>query len=198
MNSSDLRLWTMQMPRPSCVRVTTTDGAQHELACGPTAKVGWKKLADTLAALDWQLIEALDDKGNLIRATRPERDEDEDESAAQPMVAAPQGSDPETQRFVLVAQLIAHAYKHSTDTAFERLSDMIEAASKRAEEGDRARENFYRAQVRSLESQLRAAGREPVETPGGDLLGPMLMQFMSGAASRGAPIPNGKDHSDAE
>ena len=199
MTASELRLWCMQMPRPSSVKVTCNDGAQHELACGAQANVGWKKLAETLVALDWQLIEALDEKGALIRATRPELgDDDEDGSPSLPIVAVPQGTDAETQRFVLMAQLIANAYKHSTDTAFQRLSDMIEAASERAAEADRTRETFYRAQIRQLESQIRAMGKEPdAGGDGGGMINAMLAQFMSGAASRGAAPTNGT-HSDGE
>lgn len=201
MNANDVRHWLMQAPKPAIVRVTTDDDQQHDLACGPQANVGWKKLAATIVAYEWHRLEALDPDMKLIRATNnvdtDDEDEDEDRTSRTvrpPMAPPPPNADPETLRFHLFANLIAEAYRHATETAFDRLTDLIQSMNDRAIAGDQQRETFFRAQIRGLEAQIRALGKEPVDTGNGDLIGSIVSAIAGGmgAAQHANGASNGK------
>lgn len=196
MTNHEIRAWLMAMPRPVLLVVTTEDGQRLELPCGSGAGVGWKKLSETIHALAWMRLEAYGKDEALIRACQPKFEESEDAPAspASPAraVVVPPGADGETQRLIIFANLIAEAYKHSNTEAFARLSEMISSSMERADRADQTRESYYRAQIKQLESALRAAGAEVPQT---DLLSAMMGQFlggMQGAAHR--PAANGADH----
>lgn len=191
MNSaSEIRAWLMQTPKPALVRVHLEGGEKHDLKCGSAASVGWKKLSETILALPWDRLEAFDEEETLIRATAAGMDEeDESTGTAPPNIAVPVGMDSETARLTLVAQLLANAYRHSTDVAFQRLSDLITAMQRSTEDAERARESFYKAQIKSLETQLRAAGQEPAQ--GNDMVMGMLANFLGGQAAAASKTTNG-------
>ncbi len=182
----------MQQPRPHLVRVTSIDGSMHEVACGQTP---WTRVVETLAALQPELLQAMTADGKLLRAIRP-ADHSEDWTAESgdpkpsgarvehiPIVAA----DPETQRFALVAQLLANAYKHANEIAFNRLVQLVDSQNQRSNDVEKARETLYKAHVKQLEDQIRAAGQEPQGE--GELLGAMLSQFMGGMQMQQPPPP---------
>jgi hypothetical protein len=204
MTSDDLREWAMAQPRPALIKVEVRDGAVHEVVCqGP-----WTKVGDTLFALQGELLHAMTSDRQILRTIRP-NDHSADWSEGRP--PAPQGgpevipvptADPETQRLVVVANLIANAYRHATDVAFSQLVQLVEASSARSEAVERARDQLHRAQIRQLEEQLRAHGAEPTES--GDLMQQMVASWMAGAAQTAPPADaspapptktaNGKGH----
>jgi hypothetical protein len=196
----------MQQPRPHVVRVTTVDGAVHEVLCSASP---WTKVGETIAALRPEMLEALDAQNRMLRATRP-NDPSSDWGNPEPRPERPPAPapstpyipitalDPETQRFALVAQLLADAYKHSTDVAFNRLVELVDAQNQRSESVERARETLYRTHVRQLEEALKAAGQTPPDGDG-DLLTGMVANFVGGmGGSQPAPAAagttNGKGH----
>jgi hypothetical protein len=193
MNVDDLRAWGMQQPRPNLIRVTSADGQQHEvIPNGP-----WTKVAETLAALQPELLEAMAD-GKLLRAVRPnDRSDDWAGDASQPAARARvpsftdaipiTASDPETQRFALVAHLLADAYRFATTTAFAQLTEIVRSQAEKSEAVERARDQLYRAQIKALEDQLRSVGQEPQE--GQELLTNMVGQFLGGMQAGRAPEP---------
>lgn len=192
----ELKSWLMQQPRPAFARITTADGAVHDVQCTGTT---WPKITETVAALQPELLQAMTADGKLLRALRPaDRSEDWGERPAAernpPLANIPiTAADPETQRFALVAQLIAEAYRHSNENAFSRLAQIVDSLVSRSGDVERAREQMYRAHVKQLEEQIKSLGAEPQE--GGDLLQTMLGQFLGGMAASSAPIPphvNGK------
>jgi hypothetical protein len=200
MNADQIKHWLMQTPRPAFVRVTDDQGGVNEVVCGQST---WVKCAETIASMRPDLLQALTAEKQVVRALRPaDYAEDwapEDEPAparrAPPAPTIPLANlDPESARFALFAQLLAEAYRHSSDVAFGRLSDMVEAMNRRAENVERTREAMYRAHVKQLEEALRQAGAEPPEAPNGELLQNMLGGLLQGAlmAKAGAPVPNGK------
>ena len=207
MNADDIRSWCMQQPRPHAVRCTNVDGlCQEVLVQGP-----WTKVGETIHALRPELLEALTVTSQLIRALRPNDVSDDWTADEQPKPARAESVpldlpimslDPESQRFALFAKLVAEAYRHSTDVAFARLVDVVDASNRRAEIVERAREAFYRSHVRQLEEQIRSKGEEP---EGGEVEG-LNLQTMLGALFAGMgggggtppatpPAPNGKAHS---
>lgn len=199
-----MKAWLMQQPRPHIVRVTSLDGSINEVICGGP----WPKVASTLVALQPELLEAMAPDKTLIRAARPnDQSEDWDDDDTDPSLSprvpslnniAITAADPETQRFALVAGLLAEAYRHSTDVAFNRLTTFLEMLLGRSADTERARDAVYRAQIKALEDQLRANQLEPESSPS-DMIGAMLAQFMGGmqqaapsAPPPPAPAANGK------
>lgn len=186
--AADIRSWLMQTPKPGLVRVHLDTGGHHDLTCGSAASVGWKKLSETIHALPWDRLEAFEEDGEtLIRATAAGMDEAEEASSANtPTFAVPANLDPESARLTVFANLLAGAYRHSTDIAFARLADLIQSMQRSAEDADRARESFYKAQIKNLETQLRAAGQEPQQ---GDFLSSLVGNFIAGQAAAASSKP---------
>lgn len=210
MTPDQIRQWCMQAPRPAKVRVTDADDIVNEVICGVTP---WTKVGETIAALRPELLQALDDKGNLLRAVRPgELSEDwnlVEENKPRKSQQGPAGVegvriedlDPESKRMALVATLIANAYRHSTDVAFERLAELFDNLNRRQDNVERTREQMYRAHVKQLEEQLHGAGIEPADAPQGglELLMRMAEGFLGGMNQGSGetpparpPAPNGK------
>lgn len=204
---SKIKAWCMQQPRPHVVRVTGIDGQLNDVQCtGAT----WPKIAETICALQPELMQAMTPDNKLIRAARPNDAsddwQDDDSDPAGPRVPSLNNipitaADPETQRFALVAQLIARAYEHSTTVAFERLAGICEALMQRSESVERARDQIHRAQIKQLEEQIKSMGGEPESQEG--LLMQMASAFLGGAGGQQqqpppAPPPaaptNGKHH----
>jgi hypothetical protein len=193
-----LRKWLMQQPRPHSVRVTSLDGGVHDVVCGTP----WTNCADTVASLNPEHLQALNPEKQTIRALRVTDLSQDWSPDDQPAVRRPPpppspdygipaaAMDPESARFVLFSRLISEAYKHSTQVAFEKLSDIVEAMNRRAEAGDRAREAVNRAHVKMLEEQIKALGEEPAEQPN-DLLSTIVSSalggIMQGKAAAAAP-----------
>lgn len=193
MKAEQLRQWLMQMPRPHTVRVTDEHGGIQDVVCGQST---WVKVSETIEAMRPDLLQAMSAEKAVLRACRP-NDLSEDWSAddAEPRRAtvAPidvpiEKLDPESARFALFARLLSDAYKHSTNVAFERLADLVEAQSKRAESVDRTREAMYRAHVKQLEDQIKQSGQEPVEGPN-DVLQAVIGGLLQGAMGGGVAAP---------
>lgn len=205
-----LRKWLLQQPRPHSVRVTKLDGGVDEVLCsGP-----WTKVADTIEALQPEHLQALNEQKQTIRALRcddiggdwgsGELGERPSRKAAKPpeteLPAIPAAAmDPESARFLLFARIMADQYKLTTQIAFQTLSDIV-ASTERSREGvERAKELFYRSQIKLLEDQLKQAQQEPEPEPQGDIgsqiVGSVLGGIMQGQAAKAeaaAHASNGK------
>ncbi len=176
----------MSQPRASSVRVVSSvDHQPKTLVIAPQGTRGlWRDLAKTVIAMQPELVEALDEKGNVLRALRPGEDDEEDEEDG-PEVTT---DDPETARLIIFARLIAEAYRHSTDVAFERLSSLFDSVTRRAESTENALRTSERMiQRQALEAaELAGAG----EAATGTFEQEMLKAFLSGQAR--AETKNGK------
>jgi hypothetical protein len=173
MDANDLRVWCMQHPRPALVRVTNNDGQQQEVI----VQGAWTKLADTLFALQPELLEALNAEKQLLRALNPNDLEDgedwqeaPEQRAARSRPAASTSdipllkADPETQRFALMGQLLADAYKDANtarDAAFQHLISIVDTMTRRADGIERARDALHKMQIKALQDQLAELGQEP-------------------------------------
>lgn len=211
MDANDIRVWCMQHPRPAMVRCTNADGLVQEVL----VQGAWTKLADTIQALQPELLEAVNQDKMLIRALRP-NDISEDWGDSEPEPRRPRtptpslrdipitAGDPETQRFALVAQLLADAYKNANDshqTAFQHLVDIVNSSQRRSESVERAKDALHKVEVQRLRQQITEAGQEPEGSPEGELtLQSLLGAVLSGVNAGGggaepAAAPNGKGHS---
>ena len=203
----------MRNPRPTKIRITVgQDVSEMEIG----QRVSWARVAESLFALDAELLQALDAKGNLVRACKPqepgELDEEDDELgggastlASSPVVAV----DAETQRWVLFAQLLSSGYKDAqaqaglrTEVAFNRMIDLFEAVAASNEAKERAldsnRKTIDKLQSEALKQALQRASAAGDDERGG-LVDQIIERFMGGVnfaegeTETPPPAPNGKD-----
>ncbi len=184
MDVREFRGWLLCQPRPKWLRIVTEDQAQHKFEM--TAGISYIQAATSIFALKPELVEAFDEKDTLLRAIRPNEaaEEEEEEEVSSP-------EDPESQRFITVAKLVAEAYRHSTEVAFEKLVALFEASNRRAETNERTVDQLNKLLTKMAVKQIEeaAAGGEPQ----GSLLEQMLGAFLQGQQMRAAEgaKPNG-------
>lgn len=195
MSVAKIRGWLLQLPRPHKVRVSG-DGEPQILKPGKSAA----KLAESIAALGVELIEALDAEDNILRALRLDTEETRRSDAA-PIPEALE-RDPQALLLTHFANLLHRAYEHSTEVAFTRLvelvekmgdrSDSIEARLERTEAANRQlmRDQVDDAFERAEEVAARAASGDGGGL-GEQLLGSFLGGKMHGAAAGAAGPKNG-------
>lgn len=209
MKSDQIRQWLMQHPRPAIVRVTDEHGAINDVLCGQST---WVKVADTIETMRPEMIQALNQAKEILRAARPadmsedwtpEDGDDEPTPARKQSSSSPPAPSPmeipfdrldgESARFALFARLQSDAYRFATETAFNTLAGIVADLTRNQTNVDRAREQLYKAHVRQLEEALKAAGQDVPEQPGGDMMQAMLGTFLSSMMAGGAGAPtNGK------
>lgn len=181
----------MLQPRPAIVRVTSANGETQKLTVVPGAV--WVGIAESIRALQPDLIEALDATGGFLRAVRPAEmahDKEDDEAAAVSSLAA----DPENARLITFAKLLAEAYKHSTETAFNKMVDLFEAVNRRSESLEKSLEATQRILQRTVTAEIAQNAADPAA--GGSVLEQLLAAFLSGqqqgaVATAPAPQPRG-------
>lgn len=184
MTPREFRAWLLCQPRPVACRIIAGDGREHKFEI--SAGITWAAAGESIAALQPELVEALDAKGQMLRALRPreivESDDDDDDAKEERIVT----TDAETERFVIVARLLADAYRHSTDVAFSKLVDLLEGVTKRSESQDRSLQTMERMMRKQWEDQvLRQAGE--LQGDGEPLtLESLMAAFMQGQGQRAA------------
>lgn len=190
-----IRYWLMRRPRPTFVRcVVGKEISEMQF----DARTSFARTAESLEAMDADRLEALDQNRALIRACKPGEMDEPEAAEAEPEEAPPPpagavATDPETARFVLVANLISEAYKHSTEVAFSRLADIVDRMTRRTESSERT--------IESLRRHLLAEAQERYEN--GEAKEPGLIEQLAGAFAGGVALkqdaaptpPNGKGHS---
>jgi hypothetical protein len=170
---SEIRGWLLQHPRPVTLKVVASDDRHHEVSVGGS----WMAIAQSVHALSPTLIECHDEKGKIIRAVRPQDDENTGEAKQALPLQLPANVDPQSAQLIHFADLLAAAYRHSTDVAFERLASLFEAVNRRSESLERMIDKLVREKMRE---QLEAA---PEPEP--DQLSQMVQGFVA-AAQQGA------------
>jgi len=185
MTPGQTRSWLMTQPKPHALRIT----CEGEISIIEVGNTAWVALGKTIAAKSPELIEALDEKGVLIRAVRPAEEEDDTSTRSSSSSVT---RDPETIRFELFAKLLAEAYKHANEVAFGKMVELFVVSNKRAENLEKSLASTDRILRKQFEDALE---REPTE---GSVLEQMLGTFAAGQAqaaakkaSNGAPT-NGK------
>ena len=195
--TSVVRGWLLRRPRPARVRVTVPGGDVKEFA--PQNK-SFAKTAETIVALEPDLIELLDARGTLIRAMRGDEDEpsDDDDDDDQPQkIHGALRADPNALMLTHFADLLHRAYKHSTETAFakmvelvDRMNDRSTSIEERLERAEAKNRQIVDQQVEDAferaEEVAAAAGAAPGQ--GGELEQQLAGAFLN-------PPPNGKGSS---
>jgi hypothetical protein len=167
MDADAVEAWIKKKPRPKILRLVTGD-ATREIKLHPGQT--WRPIVDSLLDMDPDRIEALDSDGGLLRAVSAEN-----ETVASPpaqagtkrpvQLTATAVADPESQRFILFAQLLSEAYRHANDVAFARMVDLFEAVNERHETTERLIEQLHKllqkAAAQAMEGETPS---DPLET----------------------------------
>lgn len=170
-----IRGWLLQQPRPHAVCVKSGDEV-HTIEVG-TMK--WAAVATSVEALDPDTIEALNDKGKLVRAVKVDQlDESTDDETSTPEAKQEaKRAERETALITTFANLLAEAYKHSTTVAFGKMVELFEAVAKRGESLEKS--------LAATERLLRRAYDEGAGNKEGDEGEPSLLQTMFQAWAAG-------------
>lgn len=197
--AQSIRFWLMRRPRPVKVRLHVgKDISEIETGAG----VSWARVAETVDSMDATKLEALDEKGTLIRACKPdelaEPDDDDDDAAAATTAPVVVPFDAETERWKLFATLLDGAYKHANEQAFATLAGIVERMARRDEATSRAIERIRDGLLREAEDRY-AAATDAAGAGEGGMLAQMAGALLSGAAqgkAEAAPAAptNGKGH----
>src|SRR5262245_9293340 len=196
MNTSRLRNFLLQLPKPALVRVTTGAGEVEELKPSKS----WARMAETIAALDPQLVQCFSADGKLLRAAdfSDESSRRSDAAEVPPGIAA----DPNALMLTHFANLLHRAYEHSTEVAFDRIVQVFNVMNERAEGIERRLERAEAERRRLLQEQVddamdraqeRAeAAEEQAANGAGGFEQAMASNFLSGmmgGGSAAAPAP---------
>lgn len=172
-----LRNFLICQPQPAVVRLTK-DGETQEIAPGRRSRV---KIAESILAVQPELIECLDSKGGLIRALRPD-DETEDAGSDEPKLPAVIAQDPHAAMMSHVANLIHRAYQHATEVAFGKMIELVERMESRSDSIEqrleRAESQYRRLQQERIDDLY---DRAEEQTQGGDAKDAIVSSLLAGA-----------------
>lgn len=186
MDAETLRLWLLQHPRPTKVVVVDGNADRHELEIKKT--MTWKAVAQSLLALEPDKIQAYDgDK--LARATSAADQEPEPEDDDVAIV-----QDPESQRLIVFAKLLAEGYKHANGVAFQTLSELCRSMTERTQSLEGALRATEQIMMKTFQDAVIAQARADAGVDGddgGDVLGSMVKSLVAKAATAPSPKPNG-------
>lgn len=189
MTPQKIRGFLIMKPKPHVVRVTVDDELQ-EVALGRS----YAKTAETIAALDPDLIECLDKDGKLLRALDTESPDARRSDAA----PVPPGLEADPQALMLVhfSNQIHRAYEHATEIAFAKMVEVFDIMSARSESIEQRLERSESMNRRLLNEQVEMEldrAEEIADQKGKDGLGEQMFgAFLSGkmgAAGAAAPTP---------
>jgi hypothetical protein len=187
MTLEQLRGWLLMQPRAESIRLTCGKDIRALSPKGQT----FMKLAKTIEAMSPDLIEAVDAAGGLLRAVRPaDVDDDDDAPPAATAIVPVVPFDAETERFKLVAQLLAEAHRDS----YNALVHICDSNQRRAESLERTANHYERMRRDELEDRLDEARElaESAQAQGGPLA-QLASQFLGGQqmGAAAAAKPNG-------
>lgn len=181
MNVAQIRGWLLNNPRPAILRVLGEDDAEHEMALA--AGVKWADIAQSIHALNPARIDAYDREGKILRSVRP-ADVAEPKQPTERAAALPAGTDPNILMLTHFADLLAAAYRHSTDVAFDRMVSLFEAVNERQATQEKSLESLHKLLRRALQDQVEAAGEAVPQKR--ELLEDIVEGFVQGAVANGA------------
>lgn len=189
----NLRNWLLQIPKPVKIRITDAEGEVKEIEVTKRPMV---RIAESVAALSPELVEALGPGDKILRACRPNAGDDS--LSAAPAIPPVLAQDPQAATLALFATLIHRAYEHSTELAFSKLVELFERSNDRSEaiekRLERAEAAYRREQSDRIDDMWEHA--QEVAAAGGSkdqILNALVSSMMQGAQQRGQtpPKPNG-------
>jgi hypothetical protein len=168
-----VRAWLMRTPKPATLRVYATTGQEYDITIKPGA--AWSDTAMSIMSLDPERIEASDAAGTLVRAVLVKDLVAKQVQAQQQVqthaatIAALQSTDPETQRLLAFATLIAAAHDRATaaientvGVAFERMQGICDGLAAQAT-ASTASANELSVAIRNLLVQQAQDARDETE-----------------------------------
>jgi hypothetical protein len=194
MTPEEMRAWLLIQPRPAYLQITAADHSSHRLDIANG--VHWIQVAQSVMALDPEVVECFAADGKTLRVIKPKEkrgadDDDDDDEVIEV-------SDPETQRLVVFARLIAEAYRHSTDVAFAKMVDIVEAATRRQESLERSLETAQKILTKAAAEQIADEAASGGMSKG-SLLEQMIGAFVSSQqAAQKAGAVNGAKSTEHE
>jgi hypothetical protein len=172
-----IRGWLLIQPKPSSIRVTTVDGEIKKITIAST----WAAIAQSIDAMGPELLEALDENDNLIRAVRiASLDDEPAESKAESAVSKAIAIDGETERFRLFATLISDAYKYGYEVAFTKMVELFGAVNARTESIEKSLSSTERMLRKSYEDNLKLQMERAASEGGEGGLASFLTSFLGG------------------
>lgn len=182
-DTSRIRGLLLRNPKPTIVRVSGGEAPTQELRPGRS----YVKCAETIAALDVDLVECLDGNGQLLRAFRVSEDARRSDAAPVPAGIA---QDPQALLLTHFANLLHRAYEHSTEIAFTKMVEVFDTMGQRSEQIEQRLERSEAMNRRYANEQIDdafARAAELAEQKGENgLLGEMASNFLSGALNKTA------------
>ncbi len=186
-----VRSWLLQSPKPARVRLTDSEGEVKELEVSKRPLI---RAAESIVAMDPELIEALGPNGDLLRALRTRVDA---EPSTSPVIPNGLVGDPTALILTHLANLIHRSYEHSTEIAFGKLLELVERLDARSEAIERRLERAevaYRREQSERIDDLWERAEEIAQSGGGKekILETLLGSVMAGAQHRaqgGTPPP---------
>lgn len=147
-SARQIRGWLLRKPKPAKLRLTK-DGESELMPFGKSAAA----TAESIEAFEPELLEALDQAGDVLRVTRMvERMRGEEPEVELPAALA---TDPNAAMLLLFGKLLAGAYRHATQTAFEKMVDLTEAMGQRTDS--------IESRLERAETQWRRAVRDQMD-----------------------------------
>lgn len=194
MNAGAIRSFLIQQPPPASIRLMDANAETTLIEPGKRSKA---RIAESIAAMQPELIECLDRNGNLLRATRPESTMPA-RSAAAPALPPELQRDPESLRLTHLANLVHRAYEHATDVAFAKLVELVERMDQRSqsieERLERAEANMRREQRERIDDmwdRVAEAAERAEEGDSREKIVTGLIQGAMAAKAQGAKPTNG-------
>jgi hypothetical protein len=188
MNIEALRKWLMAVPRPTVVKLQVGSAVQ---TIDIPKTCTWKNLAVSIDTINPETIELYGPDAKLLRAGKAEQFDDDVPDESPGAVDLGKMTDAETQRFVVVAQLLADAHKFS-EVAFDKLVAILDSQVRKAESSERTLATTERLLREEMQEKLELmAAKDP------DLLEELIGAFASGraqavGAKSAVPPTNGK------
>lgn len=184
MNSTKIRGFLIQKPKPHMVRVTVDD-EQQEVQLGRS----FAKTAETIAALGPDRVECFNSTGVLLRAMSADSEDARRSDAAD----IPEGLKGDREALMLThfGNLLHRAYQFSAEIAFTKMVEVFDINNQRAESIEARLERTEAYNRRLINDQIdtefeRAEEIAERKGEGGELGEQMLGAMLSGL--------NGKQH----
>lgn len=181
MNAKGVRNWLLVQPRPVALTLRCSDKV-HELKVDPSQT--WAHLAESVEAINPDIVEAYDPTGKLIRAARRDSldaTSDDDQTDTTKASATKMELDAETARFKIFSDHLAQAYQFATGVAFERMVDLFSAVNRRSESLEKSLEQTHRLLGKAYQEQVEQAF-EHAEQSANDPVSGLVGAFLNGAA----------------
>lgn len=146
-NERGLRGWLLQQPRPVLIRLFVGDADPVDMRPGRSMA----KTAESILATGPDQVQAFDAEGKLLRALSLSEPEVQTGDAT-----VPEGlkNNPEAAMLTHFANLLAGAYRHSTDVAFTKMVELVERIGERADSIEQRLERTEAAWRREVNRQI--------------------------------------------